>query len=81
MVAFGYLVILVGLILVVAGELRLLALAHRTGCFWFMGCLLVPFCDLAFSIAHSKLALRPFATAIGGWLLLGVGLLILDLRW
>jgi len=81
MVVLGYFVMLIGVVLAVAGELRLLALAYRTGTGWFVGCLLLPFCDLAFTIAHSKIALRPFATAIGGWLLLGLGLWILDLRW
>ncbi len=71
--------ILIGAVLAVAGELRLLTLAYRTGGFWFAGCLLVPFCDAAFLVAHFKVAVRPFAVAAAGWLMLGSGLWILDL--
>lgn len=79
MVVLGYILILIGVVLAVAGELRLLTLAYRTGGFWFAGCLLVPFCDVAFLVAHFKVANRPFAVATAGWLILGIGLWILDL--
>jgi len=57
---------IVGLVLLVAGmtaciygQLRFMVATYRCSVWWFFGCLLVPFVDLAFLLFNFKIARKP----------------------
>ena len=62
-----------GLILWIAGEIKLLALAYRRSLLWFFGCLFVPFVSWLFFLFNAKQAWKPVVLATVGFLVTGFG--------
>ena len=74
MVAAGYILVVLGCIACLIGEIRMLALAYRRGFLWLLSCLLLaPLCWLALLAADFKSTARPFALAVVGVVVAAVG--------
>ena len=74
MVAAGYILVVVGCIVCLIGEIRMLALAYRRGFGWLLCCLLLaPLCWLALLAADFKSTARPFALAVLGMVVAAFG--------
>lgn len=73
MVILGSILFWIGLVIWLAGELRLLVLAYRQSLAWFFGCLFVPFVNWVFFLLNVKQAWKPVALATLGFFVTGVG--------
>ena len=62
-----------GLFMWLAGELRLLVLAHRRSLWWFFGCLFVPFVNWMFFLFNVNQAWKPLAMATVGFIVADLG--------
>lgn len=74
MVVAGYILAVIGVIACLLGEIRMLAIAYRRGFGWLLICLLLaPLCWLVLLAVDFKTTARPFALAVLGLLVAGVG--------
>jgi hypothetical protein len=73
-VAIGYILLAIGVVLGLWGGIWLLVLAFREHILWGLGSLFVPFVGLIFAVMHWAKAGRPFLIALGGGVLQGIGL-------
>ncbi len=73
MVALGYIVLVLGLLVWLYGELRFLVVAYQRHLAWFFGCLFVPLVPWIFLFMHWKATIGPFVLAMAGLLITGVG--------
>ena len=74
MIVGGYILLLVGCIACLVGEVLMLKFAYNRGFGWFLACLVLgPLCWLALLGLHFKSTAMPFALAVSGILLAGVG--------
>jgi hypothetical protein len=65
--------LLVGVVVNLYGELRFLVVADNRNLWWFFGCLFVPFVSLFFVLLNLRLTLKPFALSCLGFLVTGLG--------
>jgi hypothetical protein len=73
MVMLGGILLGLGLLAWLGGELRLLVLARRRSLAWFLGCLFVPMVAWLFFLLNTREAWKPVVLAIVGMILTGVG--------
>ena len=74
MVAAGYILVVIGCMACLTGQIRMLALVYRRGFGWLLSCLLLaPLCWLALLAADFKLTARPFGLAVLGGVVAAVG--------
>ncbi len=66
MVILGYLLLFVGCISAIVGEVMLLAVAYKRSVPWFFGCLILPVFWLAFLCLNPKLTIKPFCYLVFG---------------
>lgn len=64
---------LLAIVLLIVGELWIVALAFSESRSWGFGCLLLPFLTLYFAITRFENARIPFGIWVAGWFLLLVG--------
>lgn len=64
---------LLAIVLLVVGELWIVALAFSESRSWGLGCLLLPFLTLYFAVTRFENARIPFGIWVAGWILLLVG--------
>jgi len=75
MMLIGYIILVLGLVLALYGEVRFLVVAYNRSLWWFFGCLFVPFVSWFFLFFNLKAAIRPFALSVAGLLAAGLGCL------
>jgi hypothetical protein len=76
MVIGGYILLWVGLIMGVAGDVMFLTVAYRRNLWWFFGCLFIPIIWILFFLMNVKATLKPtclsllglFLAVLGGWM-------------
>ncbi len=73
MVPLGYILLAVGLIIGLYGEVRFLVVAYNRNLWWFLGCLFVPLVSEVFLFLNFKATIRPFGLSVLGFLLAGLG--------
>jgi hypothetical protein len=73
MVAVGYIVLVLGILVWLYGELRFLVVAYRRNLWWFFGCLFVPFVPLIFLFMNWKATIGAYVLATAGLLITGAG--------
>jgi len=73
MIAIGYILLVVGCIVCLAGEVMFLTIAYKRGFLWFFGCLFVPTIWLVFFFMNLRATARPFAISMAGLLVACVG--------
>ena len=81
MVPLGCILLAVGLIIGVYGEVRFLVVAYNRNLWWFFGCLLVPLVAWVFLCLHLKASLKPFVLSLLGLLLAGLGCWMAGVVW
>ena len=73
MVTLGYVLLTIGVIVAIYGEVRFLVVAYNRSLWWFFGCLFVPFAAWVFLFLNFKATIKPFCLALLGLLLAGLG--------
>ncbi len=82
MVTAGYILALIGCIACFVGEILMLRVAYRRGLGWFFFCLLLgPVCWLALLALQFKSTVIPFALAVIGLVLAGIGGSMAGIEW
>jgi ABC-type thiamin/hydroxymethylpyrimidine transport system permease subunit len=76
MVLIGYLLIFLGFISGLAGEIMFLVVAYRRSVWWMLGGFFLPPIAIVFLVFNFKAAFKPFAIAAAGFVisLLGASL-------
>ena len=78
----GYILVIIGIIACLLGEIRMLALAYRRGFIWLLACLLfAPLCWFGLLSVDFKSTLRPFAVAVLGLIVAWVGGLMAGIEY
>jgi hypothetical protein len=72
----GSLLLILGFILCIGGGFWLLYVASQESLFWALGCLLIPFVSLVFTIMHWSEAKGPFITHAVGFAMIVIGTLL-----
>ena len=73
MIVTGHILLVVGLITALAGEVMFLAVAFKRSFWWFFGCLFVPLVDIVFLILNFRRTAKPFGIALLGLVVAGLG--------
>jgi hypothetical protein len=73
MVTLGYIVLVLGLLVWLYGELRFLVVAYHRNLWWFFGCLFVPLVSWVFLFMNWKATTRPFMLIAAGLIVAGLG--------
>ena len=73
MTTFGYILLVLGSIIVLDGNVMFLTVAYRRSLLWFLGCLFVPIIWFIFFFMNLRETARPSAIAIGGFLVACLG--------
>jgi len=74
MIVAGYILAVIGCIACFLGELRMLAISYRRGFGWLLFCLLLaPLCWLLLLLVDFRATARPFALAVFGLIVAGIG--------
>lgn len=81
MTALGYILLAFGLMAALIGDAMFLAAAFKRGLWWLLGCLLVPMVDVVVLLLNWKAAAKPFAVAVLGLLVAGVGAEMAGVSW
>ena len=69
MVILGWILIILGSVILFFGEIRFLLIIYRHGPFWFFSCLILPLIILFFSVIYLRQTWRPISLIV-----LGVGI-------
>jgi len=81
MTLLGYILLTVGLLVGIYGEVRFLVVAYKRNLWWFFGCLFVPFVSWVFLFLNLKSTIRPFALSLLGVLVAGAGCWMSGFIW
>jgi hypothetical protein len=73
METLGYIVLVLGLLVWLYGELRFLVVAYHRNLWWLFGCLFVPLVPWIFLFMNWKATTKPFMLIAAGLLVAGVG--------
>lgn len=74
----GALTVWAGMLLLLVGGLAFIVVAFKESILWGLGVLFLPFVSLIFLILHWRTAKTPFFWQIGGFLLVLLGVLVLE---
>jgi hypothetical protein len=74
----GSIIIVLGAIIGIVGELMLLALAFRKSVWWLIACLFLPIGELIFLILHWKEGKKAFLIQVVGVAILFLGVYVQD---
>jgi len=80
-VSLGYMLLAIGLIAGLYGELRVLVVAYNRSAWWFFGCVFVPFVECFFLLLNLKATIKPFGLALLGYALAGLGGWLAGVNW
>jgi hypothetical protein len=69
----GYVVLVIGVIVCLYGQIRILVVAYNQNLWWFFGCLFVPLVDWIFLFLNLKATIRPFALSLVGLVRVALG--------
>jgi hypothetical protein len=81
MVVFGYLLLFLGVIAAIVGEVLFLTVAYRRNLWWFLGCLFLPPVSLLFFLLNLKTTLIPAVILLAGLVAVGFGANMLDITF
>ena len=81
MSVIGCILLAVGIIGCIYGQVRFLVLAYNQSLWWFFGCLFVPLLDWVFLFLNFKAAVKPFGLSLLGLLVAGVGGYMAGIEW
>jgi hypothetical protein len=81
MIIVGHILLVLGLVFALAGNVMFLAVAFRRSLWWFFGCLFIPLVDIVFLLLNWKATARPFGIAALGLLIAGLGAWMAGVEW
>ena len=81
MIAVGYILLVVGIITCLVGELMFLVVAYKRSLLWFFGCLFVPIVCWIFFFLNMKTTAKPFGLQVIGLILAGIGGYLAGIIW
>jgi len=81
MTPLGYVLLVVGLIVSLYGEVRFLAVAYNRNLWWFFGCLFVPLVAWVFLLLNLKATIKPFGLSLLGLVVAGLGCWMSGVVW
>lgn len=73
MIAIGYILLVLGCIVGLVGDVMFLTVAYKRSLLWFFGCLFVPIVWFVFFFMNLRATARPFAISIVGLLVACLG--------
>lgn len=73
MIVFGYILLVVGLVAWLAGEVMILTVAYRRSFGCFFACLFLPVFYWIFLVMNVRSTAKPFAIAVIGLVAAGIG--------
>ena len=81
MAGVGYILLVLGLIACLYGQIRFLVVAYNRSLWWFFGCLFVPFVDWVFLFLNFKATVKPLGLSLLGLLMAGLGAWMAGVVW
>ncbi|MGH2767746.1 MAG: hypothetical protein ACRDIF_02185 [Actinomycetota bacterium] len=75
--ALGAIFLIIGGIAYLGGGIWTIVLAFKKSVLWGLGAIFVPFVSLVFAILNWSVAKKPFLIAITGFVLLGIGAVLI----
>jgi hypothetical protein len=81
MVSLGYILLALGFIIGLYGEIRFLVAAYNRNLWWFFGCLFLPFVGWVFLLLNLKTTVKPFALSLVGLIVAGLGSWMAGIHW
>jgi hypothetical protein len=81
MIAVGYILLALGFILCVIGEVMFLVVVYKRNLFWFFGCLFLPIVCWIFFFLNMRTTIKPFVIQLAGLLLAGFGCYCAGIVW
>jgi hypothetical protein len=73
MVTLGYVLMTLGCVAALVGEVLFLTLAFRRSLWWLLGCLFIPIVSLVFFCLNVRATIRPVALSLVGTLIACLG--------
>jgi hypothetical protein len=73
LIAVGRLLLILGFMAALTGQVMFLTVAYRHSLGWFLGCLFVPFISLIFLLLNMRETVKPLGITIAGLVAIGVG--------
>jgi FtsH-binding integral membrane protein len=73
MVALGYILLVLGLMIWLYGQARFLVVAYNKSLWWFFGCLFLPLVDWLFLFLNFRATVKPFGLILLGLIVAGTG--------
>ncbi len=81
MTVVGYILMLVGLITGLVGDIMFLTVAYRRSLWWFFGCLFIPIVWIIFFFLNVKATIKPTCLSLLGLLLVVLGTWMAPTIW
>jgi hypothetical protein len=81
MLILGYILLSLGVLVSVVGEVLFLTVAYKRSLWWFLGCLLLLPVYVIFLFLNLKTTFRPFAISIVGLVIACFGGWLADINW
>jgi hypothetical protein len=81
MVPVGYILLALGLIVGIYGEVRFLVVAYNRNLWWFFGCLFVPLASEVFLVLNLKATIKPFSLSVLGLLVAALSGWMSGVHW
>ncbi len=73
MILLAYILLILGFIIGLYGDIRFLVIAYRHGPGWFLACLFLPLVGWVFFLLYTRETWRPMALSLAGLVLAGFG--------
>jgi hypothetical protein len=73
MIILGYILLWLGCLTSIVGDIMFLAVAYKRNLWWFFGCLFIPIIALIFFFLNLKAAAKPFIIFVAGLLMAWLG--------
>jgi hypothetical protein len=81
MMSLGYILLGLGFVIGLYGEIRFLVTAYKRNLWWFFGCLFLPVAGWVFLALNLKATIKPFALSLIGLVIAGLGARMAGIDW
>ncbi len=81
MAPIGYMLLVLGSIVWLYGQVRFLVVAYNRNLWWFFGCLFVPLVDWVFLFLNLKATVKPFGLSLLGLMVAALGWWMSGIVW
>jgi len=81
MAPIGYMLLVLGSIVWLYGQVRFLVVAYDRNLWWFFGCLFVPLVDWIFLFLNLKATVKPFGLSMLGLVVAALGCWMSGITW